>query len=83
MRIRLRRVFAAVAALVMLDAGGSTALDDVERLAPWARVKAGCVAAAAAARLGVIRLADPFGIEPASSELRVRRTCGPTCRWWS
>jgi len=61
-----------VAALVMLDAGGSAALDDAERLAPWGRVKAGCVAAAAAARLGVIRLADPFGIDAAQSELRAR-----------
>ena len=61
-----------VAALVMLDAGGSAVLDDAERLAPWGRVKAGCVAAAAAARLGVIRLADPFGIEPATSEVRAR-----------
>ena len=59
-----------VAALIMLDAGGSAAFDDVERLAPWGRVKAACVAAAAAVRLGVIRLADPFGIEPATSELR-------------
>lgn len=61
-----------VAALVMLDAGGSAALDDAERLAPWGRLKAGCLAAGAAARLGVIRLADPFGIEPAKSELRAR-----------
>jgi pimeloyl-ACP methyl ester carboxylesterase len=61
-----------VAGLVMLDAGGSAVLDDAERLAPWGRVKAACVAAAAAARLGVIRLADPFGIEPATSELRAR-----------
>jgi pimeloyl-ACP methyl ester carboxylesterase len=61
-----------VAALVMLDAGGSAALDDAERMAPWARVKAACVVAAAATRLGVIRLADPFGIDPAQSELRAR-----------
>ena len=61
-----------VAALVMLDAGGSAALDDAERLAPWVRLKAGCLAAAAATRLGVIRLADPFGIEPATSEIRAR-----------
>jgi len=61
-----------VAALVMLDAGGSAALDDVERMVPWGRVKAACVAASAAVRLGVIRLADPFGIEPATSEPRAR-----------
>ena len=44
-----------VAGLVLLDTGGSAALDDAERLAPSGRLKAGCLVAAAAARLGVSR----------------------------
>jgi pimeloyl-ACP methyl ester carboxylesterase len=61
-----------VAALVLLDAGSSALLTDVERLVPWGRLKVGCMAVPAAGRLGLIRLADPFDIEPSASEARAR-----------
>lgn len=56
---------------MFLDAGSSAVLDAAESL-PWTKVRAGCAVAPVLARLGVIRLADPFGIEPSQSESRAR-----------
>jgi pimeloyl-ACP methyl ester carboxylesterase len=61
-----------VAGVLFLDAGTSELLNDAERLVPWTRVRAACVAAPVAARLGLIRLADPFGFEPSTSDVRAR-----------
>jgi len=61
-----------VAALVFLDAGTSGVLANAESAVPWTKVRVACAVAAAVARMGVIRLADPFGIEPSTSELRAR-----------
>ena len=60
-----------VAALVLLDAGTSPLLADAVRV-PWTRLTAACMAVPAAARLGLIRLADPLNIGPSTSELRAR-----------
>jgi len=61
-----------VAALVFLDAGSSGGLANAESRVPWAKLRAACAVAPAMARLGAIRLADPFGMEPSRSELRAR-----------
>jgi pimeloyl-ACP methyl ester carboxylesterase len=61
-----------VAALVFLDAGNSSLLAKAEQQVPWTKLRVACAAGPAAARLGLIRLADPFDIEPSRSEERVR-----------
>jgi len=61
-----------VAALVFLDAGSSGVLANAEPLVPWTKLRLACAVAPAIARLGVIRLADPFAIEPSKSETRAR-----------
>jgi pimeloyl-ACP methyl ester carboxylesterase len=61
-----------VAALVFLDAGTSGVLARAEQQVPWTTVRVACAAGPAAARLGLIRLADPFDIEPSRSEERAR-----------
>jgi pimeloyl-ACP methyl ester carboxylesterase len=61
-----------VAALVLLDAGNSVLLADAERQIPLGRATAACLVAPAVARLGLIRLADPFHIEPSTSDARAR-----------
>src|SRR6185436_20760655 len=53
-----------VAALVFLDAGNSSLLAQADALVPWTKVRVACAAGPAAVRLGLMRLADPFAIEP-------------------
>jgi pimeloyl-ACP methyl ester carboxylesterase len=61
-----------VAALVFLDAGNSSLLARADPLLPWTKLRVACAAGPAAARLGLMRLADPFDIEPSRSEERAR-----------
>jgi pimeloyl-ACP methyl ester carboxylesterase len=61
-----------VAGMVFLDAGTSDTLREAEREVAWTQLRAACVALPMAARVGLIRLADPFGFEPSKSETRAR-----------
>jgi pimeloyl-ACP methyl ester carboxylesterase len=61
-----------VAGVLFLDSGTSDTVRAAEGIASSIRLAALCATVPSAARLGLIRLFDPFGIEPSRSEERAR-----------